>query len=199
MSGLWRTVLSVIGNVGLPVGSYALLRVLGANDIWALTGSAAIAAVVLLVQWVRTRQVSALGSLVLLRFVLSFVLAFVIDDARWLLAKDALITAGIGFAAMATLALRRSLIERIRRDLSGDPERFERRIDESPSFRRVHRRLTAVWGVCLVTEAAFELVLVLTLPVPAAFAITNVIGPIVILSLIAITELRTRQTAQGVS
>ncbi|TWD84653.1 hypothetical protein FB561_5847 [Kribbella amoyensis] len=193
MKGAARTVLAVGENVGLPIATYGALRLLGLDDIWALTGSAAVSAAVLLVQWIRTRDVSALGSLVLLRFALSLALAFVTDNARWLLVKDSLITAVIGLAALASLLLHRSFIERVRRDLSGDPEAFDRRLTDEPWFRRRHRILGVLWGAALLAEAALSTTVSLTLPIPLAVLITNLTGPAVIVGLIVLTETTTRR------
>lgn len=189
-----RPVLGAVGEgVLLPVGTYVLLGALGASDVLALTGSAAAAVVLLTVGWLLTRTLNTLGILVLVRFALSLLLLGLTDDARLLLVKDAAITGLIGLAVLASLALRRPFILRVQRDLSADKTAFDHRIDRSPPLRRLYRRVTLLWGACLTLETLVETVIIYRSSLTTAVVACNVIGTVVILTLVAVTQLSARR------
>lgn len=193
-----RPVLGAVGEgVLLPVGTYVLLGALGASDVLALTGSAAAAVVLLTVGWLRTRTLNTLGILVLVRFALSLLLLGLTDDARLLLVKDAAITGLIGLAVLASLALRRPFILRVQRDLSADKTAFDHRIDRSPPLRRLYRRVTLLWGACLTLETLVETVIIYRSSLTTAVVACNVIGTVVILTLVAVTQLSARRHHLG--
>ena len=99
---------TVLLDVLLPIGAYFALVSVGLTPAWALAASAGIAVVALGVRWVRAREVSTLGLLVLVRFVLGIVVALVTGDARFVLVKDYLVTFVIALAALGTLRTARS-------------------------------------------------------------------------------------------
>jgi hypothetical protein len=148
---------------------------------------------VLAVGWVRSRRTSALGVLVLVRFVLGIAVALVTGDARFVLLKDYLVTLVIALAAAGTLRLERPFIAWVRRDLAPDRERFDAQWRDNPAFRRVHRQLTRWWVGGLVGEVALAVVLIYTVPLTAAVVGTSVLTPAVLLGLIAVTQTRARR------
>ncbi|WP_328810645.1 VC0807 family protein [Rhodococcus sp. NBC_00294] len=192
---LSRILVGVAQNVGMPIGAYFVLIAIGADPVWALTGCAGVAVLVLAAEWSRTRRINALGALVLLRFGLSLALAWVTGDARVILVKDSAITLAIAVVAGASLLSRKPLIERIRRDLSGDAEGFEETVERSPVLYSIHRRLTVVWAAALAVEACVSASIALTAPITLAVIVTNITGPLVIVSLVAVTEWSVRRAA----
>lgn len=141
-------------QVVLPIAAYLLLVQLGTSAAWALVGSAGVSVVALVLEWIRSRQLSTLGLLVLVQFVLGIAVAGLTGDARLVLLKDYVITAVIVLGAAASLALPRPFIARVRRDLSPDRSAFDRRWTHQRGFRRVHRRLTLLWVAGLLGQAA---------------------------------------------
>ncbi|MFD5827253.1 VC0807 family protein [Lentzea sp. NPDC060358] len=184
----WRVLAGVAENIGIPVGSYLLLTWLGWQPVWALVGAAGVSVVVLGVQYVRTRELTTLGVLVLVRFALGVAVAAVTGDARLELAKDFAITSAVGVFAVVSLAFRRPLIARIRRDLSGEPGLFDHRWDHDRGFRVLHRRLTVGWSAGLLCEGVVAVVLIYALPLTAAVVATSVLAPATLLGLIGVTE-----------
>lgn len=189
------TVVGVGQNVVLPIGSYLVLVALGWSPVWALAGSAAVSVVVLGLDRLRGEPLNALGGLVLLRFTLSFALAWLTGNARVLLVKDSAITLVIAAVAVWSLTWQRPLIARIRRDLSADRQAFDERLDADPAARRLHTRLTLLWAAGLSCEATSSILVSLLAPVTAAVVITNITGPAVIVALIAVTEYAARRQA----
>jgi hypothetical protein len=181
---------AVLVEIVLPIAAYLALVGLGVPPVWALAASAGVSVVVLVARWVRSRRISALGALVLVRFALGIAVALVTGDARFVLLKDYLVTLVIALAAGGTLRLERPFIAWIRRDLAPDRERFEARWRDDPAFRRVHRQLTRWWVGGLVGEVAVAVVLIYGLPLTAAVVATGVLTPAVLLGLIAVTQTR---------
>jgi hypothetical protein len=127
-----NVVRTVLLDILLPIAAYFGLVSCGLTPAWALAASAGIAAVALGARWIRSRELSTLGLLVLVRFVLGLLVALLTGDARFVLVKDYLVTFVIALAALGTLGLDRPFIARIRRDLSPDPARFDERWSRDP-------------------------------------------------------------------
>lgn len=185
---------TVLLEVLTPIAVYLLLVRLGLAAVWALVGSAGVSVLLLAVGWVRTRTLSTLGLLVLAQFVLGVAIALLTGDARFVLAKDYLVTLLVALAAAASLRLRRPFIARVRRDLSTDPGGFDEHWDASPAFRRVHRRLTWAWVAGLAGQALVAIAIIYSVPLTAAVVATNVLTPAVLFGLITLTEARARAT-----
>jgi hypothetical protein len=188
---------TVLLDVLLPIGAYFGLVSWGLTPAWALAASAGIAVVALGVRYLRAGEVSTLGVLVLVRFVLGLLVALLTGDARFVLVKDYVVTFVIALAALGTLRLDRPFIARIRRDLSPDPERFDDEWTRNAAFRRTHRRLTALWVVGLVGEVVVAVVIVYTMPLAVAVVVTGVLTPAVLLTLIAVTQVRAGRATVG--
>ena len=186
---------TVLTEVALPVGVFFGLSGLGVAAVWALVGSAGVSVVTLLIGWVRTRRVSVLGGLVGVQFVLGVVIALVSGDARFVLAKDYLITMLVAIGITATLWWQRPFLARIRRDLSPARPEFDDRWRRSAEFRAVHRRMTGWWAGGLAGQAAVCLLVIYSTPLAVAVVATNVITPAVLLALIAASEVRVRRVA----
>lgn len=178
-------------QVVLPVGVYLLLVQLGTSAAWALVGSAGVSVVVLGLEWTRSRELSTLGLLVLVQFVLGIAVAGLTGNPRLVLLKDYVVTAAIALGAAASLGLPRPFIARVRRDLSPDRSNFDRRWTQQAAFRRVHRRLTLLWAAGLLGQAAVAAAVIYSTPITVAVIATNVLTPAVLLTLVAVTEIRT--------
>lgn len=187
MTPLLRTAAAIGENVGIPVVSYLVATACRVAPVWALVIAAGVSLVVSLARWARTRTISTLGMLVMVRFVLGIAVAVVTGDARLEIVKDLAITGLIGVVAVLSLAVRRPLIARIRRDLSGDPDGFDRDWRRA-GFRSLHRRLTWAWGAGLVGWLVLGTVLTYSLPLTWAVVTTNIGHPAVIVGLVLGTE-----------
>lgn len=181
---------TIATDIALPIAAYFILVAVGVPPVWALASSAGVSVITLAGRWLRTREVSTLGFLVLIQFALGVVVALLTGNARFVLAKDYLITLLIALAALATLRLPRPFIARIRRDLSPNRARFDQEWETNAGFRAVHRQLTWWWGLGLTAEVAIALVIIYATPLAVAVVVTNLLTPAVLLSLIALTQSR---------
>ncbi|ALG09574.1 VC0807 family protein [Kibdelosporangium phytohabitans] len=189
MTTTGRLVAAVLENIGVPIASYLILTAIGWTPVWALVGGAGMSVLILAAQYLRRREVNALGVLVLARFAFGVTVAVITGDPRLELVKDAAVTFLIGLAAAVSLGMRRPLIARIRRDISADRDAFDRHWDDE-GFRRLHRHLTLLWTAGLCGQSLVATALVYTLPLTAAVLSTSVLSPVTLLALIAYTQYR---------
>lgn len=183
-----RVLGAVAENVVAPLAVYGLAVLAGVAPVWALVIASGVSALVVAVGWVRTREVSTLGSLVGVRLVLGVAVAGLTGDARLVLVKDAAVTGVIALVAVGSLLASRPLIARIRRDLDPAPDAFTRRWDGDPSYRRAHRVMTGVWVAGLLAEVTVVSVAALTAPLPVAVVVAQAVPVPVLLGLIGWTQ-----------
>ncbi|MFJ6069766.1 VC0807 family protein [Streptomyces sp. NPDC093065] len=166
-----RTCVSLLLDVGVPVGSYYLLKgALGMSAVAALGWSSVVP--VLRIGWGlwRQREVNALPLLILLANLIGLLLGFGTGDARLLLVKDSAVGSLVGFALLGSVVLGRPMMTATLKPwlVKGDPGReaaWVRLGKESSAFRRAELRFSAVWGTAFVGECALRVVGVYTFPV----------------------------------
>ncbi|MFJ8546732.1 VC0807 family protein [Streptomyces sp. NPDC093586] len=169
--GKRRTFVSFLLDVGVPVGSYYLLKgAFGMSSVAALGWSSVVP--VLRTGWglARHREVNGLPVLILLVNLAGLLLSFGTGDARLLLVKDSAIGSVVGIALLASVLTGRPMMTANLKPwlLRGDDRReaaWERLRRESPAFRRAELRFTAVWGGAFVGECAVRAVGAYTVPV----------------------------------
>lgn len=187
---------TVFVEIALPISVYLILVVGGLPPVWALLSAAGVSVAVLSIGWLRTRKLTTLGAVVLAQFILGVIIALVTGDARFVLAKDYLVILVIALAAAVTIRLERPFIARIRRDLAPDPDRFEDQWHHNRAFRAAHRRLTWWWVIGLVSHALVAVVIIYAAPLTVAVITTNILTPLVLITLITITEAHTRRAVR---
>jgi hypothetical protein len=168
-SGLARLAGSMAWGLVAPMAGYYALRALGVDPRLALILGAVAAVVGLVFTLVRRRSLDGTGSMFAALTVLALVLTMVSGSARFLLAKDGVLTACCGVWTLASLrwaryptglTFGRPLLEPMTPDHDWD-----RLWDTEAMFRRVWRVLTAIWGVALLGDAAVRVVTAYLLPV----------------------------------
>jgi hypothetical protein len=171
---VWGPVARVLArDVLLPYVVYLGLRAAGVSNLRALVGGAVVALLLVVVDAIRRRRLNALSLLVMLTLVLSVVVALISGNARVTLARDCVITGGLGLLFLASLLRHHPVLYQVLAPLaaarSPDGEAgFAARYEQSPDLRAALRVTTAVWGVVLLADAALRLTAVALLPVPDA-------------------------------
>jgi hypothetical protein len=154
-----RLVINLAVDAGLP-----WLAVQYLDRIWHLPTVQAFAIAALfplasiLYNWVRDRRADVIGMAVLATIVGGIAVALSTDDVRYALVKAAPGFGLFGLACLASLATDVPLMFYVIRQFNtaGQAERsapFTARL-EQPSFRRSMRRITIVWGIVALAEAA---------------------------------------------
>jgi hypothetical protein len=115
------------------------------------------------VELLRFRRIDALSALVLLGIALSVAAMAVGGSPRLLLMRESLITGAVGVAFLVSLLLPRPLVFYLaratvarERGRDGNDDYFEELWRTRPAFGSALRRMTVIWGVGLVAEAALK-------------------------------------------
>ncbi len=184
----------VIRDILLPYGVYYILHKRGMANVPALAAGGAVNVFFTLTGLIRKRRIGTLGLVVLVTFALGIAASYLTGDARFTLAKDSVLTGGVGLAfLLSLLAARPIMYVMIRQMLTeNDPAKaaeLDRRWETSPGARRRHRLMTGVWGAGLLADAIIRLIVISIVPVSTGAAASPVILIATFALLIAWTRL----------
>jgi hypothetical protein len=160
----------LVFDLGVPLGSYYLLRKLGVDLVPALALSSVVPAVRAIVGLVRDHTFNGLATLVVAVNVVSTAVSFWTGDPRIMLAKDGAVSSTIGIAILLSVLVGRPLMTAglrpmIAKGQAAKVAAFDRLSATSPRFRRLERMFSLVWGVILLSECAAKVFCAFTLPV----------------------------------
>ncbi|HEX6345113.1 VC0807 family protein [Umezawaea sp.] len=176
---------TLLTDLALPLGGYYLLRHLGVDDWVALAAGGAVSGLLLLVGVVRSRRVDGVAALVLGLFALGLLTLFLTGDARFVIAKDSLISLVLGLVFLGSLLARRPLLLAF---VAKTAPAVEERYRESPAVRRTVRFATLLWGAGLLFDAAVRVPLAYTLPVDVMVVGSPLLTVLVVAVLIVVTR-----------
>ena len=125
--------------------------------------------------WRRTRSLDVVAAIVVVSLSLGLVVALWAGDARFALVKAAPAFALFGVACLATLSARRPLMFFVGRhfapgDAAAKVAEWDQRLTR-PDFRDAMRRLTLLWGVACLIEAALGIAAAFLLPIGTALVV----------------------------
>lgn len=195
--------LTVLFDLVAPIALYYSLRAAGVGIFLALVVGAAAPAINGIFYAVRHRHVDALAVSVLTLLVLSTAVSVIAGNARFLLAKDAVLTTVWGAWFFLSLRARRPLTYQFTRPLLEGHRIFdpttrtwvmpvERSWDDLwtlvPRFRRLWQVTTVIWGVALLVDAVVRVVMAYTLPLDVVPAFTGGLWLVTLLVLQIITN-----------
>ncbi|MFD5247426.1 VC0807 family protein [Amycolatopsis sp. NPDC058340] len=167
----------LLWDVAVPLAAYYGLRLAGQSEQVSLLAGAGLAAA--RIAWVAVRDRAFDGFAALLAGVLGvgLVLSLVTGDAKFLLLKESFATATAALVLLLSCFSRTPMVLVAVRAGSSAAKRAEidRLVDEVPAFRRVFTRMSAVWGVALLLEAAIRVPLVYTLPADVMNALSVIL------------------------
>ena len=162
---LLRPVIAIAGSTAL----YYLMRHLGFSVYAALVVGAVISLVPACIALVRGARPSGLEAFFTVLLFASFVISLLPGDERFLLAKDALVTGGIGFWFVASLRWAdRPLAYQFAKPMAegrlGWPDDWEGRWARDPRFRQMWRTSSTLWAIGTLLDAVARVVMAYTLP-----------------------------------
>jgi hypothetical protein len=151
----------------------ALLYVLlwrGSSLYVALLGSASVSAASALVSYRRGTGNQRFAPHMLAMALAGFAIALVTGSERFLLAKESVLTALVGFWFLGSIWKEHPLTYRFTRPIlegrfGTEGVAWEPIWDREPRFRRIWRVSSAMWAVALLIDAVLRVVLAYTLPV----------------------------------
>lgn len=164
-SAIRNMVLSLLGDVGLPVAAYFVAELLGASTYRSLLAGTVVAA--LRMGWVarRERRLDVFATFLLVLFGAGLILTFVTGDVRFVLAKDATTSATAGLVFLGSCLINRPLAYYAAKRFAGaaGSEEFNASAD-TPIMRKRWYRISLVWGVGLLTDATLRVACIYLLP-----------------------------------
>jgi intracellular septation protein A len=186
--GLYR---SLIINVGLPFVVVQVLLRNGTPPVRALAIAAVFPFVDALVGIIRQRRFDPIAVLSLLVIIIGIGTSGISGNPAFAIAKESLFTGVFGIVFLGSLFAKRPMIFTLGKQFStgGDPAAiaaWDARW-ENPGFRRVIRRMTAVWGVGFLLEAIVRVIVAFALPVSFSTVVSPLLGVVVIVGLIVWT------------
>ena len=158
-------------DVGIPVGTYYLLRNAFGVSLWLSLALSSIGpAVRAAAGLVAERKLNVLAMLMLAVNLAGIAASFLTGDPRAMIAKDSAVSSVIAFAILGSVVLRRPLMSAGLKPFmtKGEPRRtaaWDRLSTASPRFRRLELLFSTIWGVTLLAECAARLAGAYLLPV----------------------------------
>jgi hypothetical protein len=166
-----RTVRDLAIDLGIPLGSYYLVRDgLGAS-LWLSLAVSSIGPAVRSVYAMTVKhQLNLLAVLMLVVNIAGICVSFLTGDLRAMIAKDAIVSSIIGVSMLGSVALRRPVMTPglrlfLTKGAARREEAWERLQGASATFRRLEGLYTTIWGVALLAECAARFTGAYTLPV----------------------------------
>ena len=151
-------------DIGIPVGSYYVLRNAFGVSVWLSLALSAIGpAVRATAGLVAERKLNLLAVLMLAVNLAGIAVSFLTGDPRAMIAKDSIVSSVIAFTILGSVVLRHPLMsEGLRPFMTrGEPKRtaaWDRLSTASPRFRRLELQFSIVWGLALLADCAARLV-----------------------------------------
>ena len=177
---LAATLRPLVIDIGIPLGTYYLLRDAFGVSLWLSLALSSIGPAVRSVAGlVKERKLNLLAVLMLAVNLAGIGISFLTGDPRAMIAKDSIVSSVIAFAILGSVALRRPLMSAGLRPImtKGNSERmaaWDRLSMTSARFRRLELAFSAIWGLVLLAECAARLVGAYTLPVPTMVWLSTV-------------------------
>ena len=166
-----RTLRELAIDLGIPLGSYYLLRDGLGESLWLSLAVSSISPAIRSVYGMAVkRELNLLAMLMLFVNLAGIGVSFLTGDPRAMIAKDSIVSSIIGFAMLGSVAWRRPIMTPgLRLFLTKGTARregaYQRLQARSATFRRLDGLYTVVWGVALLAECTARLIGAYTLPV----------------------------------
>jgi hypothetical protein len=181
-------------DIGVPIGAYYLLRGFGVTNLLALGAAAVIPALGAGYTLIAKRRADGVTLLVLATMVVSIAVSVIARQPRFLLAKDGLITGVWGLWFIATLRARRPAAFIFSRPLMESMPIYTARSwdvlwETEPSFRRIWRVSTVIWGTGMLADAAIRVVMSYTLPISVVPGLGGALWPVTFVALQVVTNI----------
>ncbi len=190
---------SIVFGAAVPIAVYFSVRSHVSTDTQALIIAGSFSVAWILFQVVRQRRIDFVGAIVLSGFAIGVLSSTLLGGNSYVLkVRDAFFTAIFGIACIITIFThRRPAIFYVGRYLSAgsDPSKLAayNQLHDIPIGRHTFRVLSVVWGIGLVIEASFRMVLAESLHTSTFLAVSPFITAVVIGSLFIFTVLYSKR------
>jgi len=195
-----RVVVRVVVGLALPTALYYLLRAAGLSVYGSLLVSTVASAVPGLVTLVRERRFDGLSAYFTAMMLGALVISLIPGATRFLLAKEAVLTAVTGAWFIASVRAERPLVYLFTRPILQGRLRWPADWDglwsRAPGFRRMWRVASVIWGVGLLVDAAVRVAMAWALPPDDVPGLATLLYAVMVVVLNAVTH--TYYTLRGV-
>jgi hypothetical protein len=194
---------ALVVDMVAPIAAFYGIRAAGGSLWLALAAGAVLPVISTLAGLLADRRIDVAGLVMVAALTASAVFSLITGSPRALLARDGLVTAGwAGYMYLSMLASRpvtftvtRPLLEG-RRVFDYSFGRWAKPADVSwdelwdrlPSFRRIWRVCTVIWGTALLADAVIRVVVAYELPVGAVPAVNGALWPVTFIVLQVVTN-----------
>jgi hypothetical protein len=175
-------VLPYLLDIIIPLVSYYVLTAAGVSTFWSLVAGGALTAIISVINTIRRGKIDSLGILVIAEIVLGLVLDVAVHDARLTLARGSLFIALAGIWILASAFTSRPVTVNAAKPFAARKGgengivAFEWLAEHSGRFLRIHRTLSAVWGVMFLAYAAVRVIIIYSVSISAAVWTTEIPG-----------------------
>ncbi len=190
---------SIVFGAAVPLAVYFSVRSHVNTDTQALIIAGSFSVAWILIQFVRQRRIDFVGAIVLSGFAVGVLSSTLLGGNSYVLkVRDAFFTVLFGIACIVTIYTHdRPALFYVSRYLSAgkDPSKLAayNQLHEVPTGRHTFRVLSVVWGIGLVVEASFRMVLAESLHTSQFLAVSPFITATVIGGLFAFTVVYTKR------
>jgi hypothetical protein len=165
-----RAALTLLIDMGAPIGLFYLLHGWGLSSFLALLLSGVAPGLHSVYQLARHRRLDGLGAFMVGVTAVSALASLIGGTPRFLLAKDGVVTGIAGVWLLATTRASRPVVFSFARMLlegriGPGRESWDELWTRLPRFRHVWRVASVIWGVATILDAAARFVMAYTLPV----------------------------------
>jgi hypothetical protein len=169
-------VVSLAGDVGLPIAAYAIAELCGLSTYVSLLAGTVVAAIRMAWVAIRSRRLDVFATFLLILFGVGFLLTFVTGDVRFVLAKDSTTSATAGLVFLGSCIIKRPLAFYAAKRFAGGAGSAEfLATADTPAMRRRWYTVSLVWGVGLITDAALRMTAAYLLPPDTAVNVAQVL------------------------
>lgn len=169
-------------DLGIPLGSYYLLRDGFGVSVWLALAASSIGPAIRSAYGLGARhELNPLAALMLLVNAAGIVVSFLTGDPRAMIAKDSLVSSVIAVTMLGSVALRRPLLTpalRLWLTKGGEADReaaWDRLCTGTANFRRLESLFTVIWGIILLAECIIRVVGAYTLPISTMVWLSTVL------------------------
>jgi hypothetical protein len=179
VQGPLGSLLSLVLDIGLPLGTYYLLKnAFGVDVITALIVSGLVPAVRTIWTTVRSGKPDQFALAVLIVTIVSIPITLLTGSPTFMLAKEGIGTATLGIYIVVMALRQQPVMTKAFKPFIANSVKKSAAWDEfmvsSPEFRALLVRANMVWAIGFVLEVALRLLIVLTLPFDTAVWATNI-------------------------
>lgn len=190
-------------DVGLSVIAYFVAELLGATNYVALLAGTVVSGLRMLWVAIRQRRLDPFALFLLTLFGAGLALSFVTGDPRFILAKDSATSCTAGLVLVVSCIVKRPLAyyaaQRFARSAgSAQHEEFQSTAKTS-AMRARWFRVSLVWGIALLADAALRIAAIYLLPIRFAANVSQALVFTVYGLLIAWTVLSARRASRAVA